>query len=58
MNEINWKDLYNVDFRPLPITKINKLGYLCIVQQDDSCYVTKDGTTWEEHESIKNLEYL
>lgn len=58
MSEFNWENLYIIDFKSLPIVKINEMGYLCIVQKNDSCYVTKDGTIWEEHEPIKNLEYL
>ena len=58
MNEFNWENLYIIDFKSLPVVKINEMGYLCIVQQDDECYVTKDGIIWDKHELIKNLEYL
>ena len=58
MSDINWQYLYNIDFNHLPIIKINEMAYLCIVQQDDEGYVTKDGIIWDKHEPIKNLEYL
>lgn len=58
MSDINWQYLYSIYFNHLPIIKINEMGYLCIVQQDDECYVTKDGIIWDKHEPIKNLEYL
>ena len=58
MSDINWQYLYSIDFKSLPIVKINEMGYLCIVQQDDECYVTKDGIIWDKHELIKNLKYL
>ena len=58
MSDINWQYLYSIDFNHLPIIKMNEMGYLCIVQQDNECYVTKDGIVWEKHEPIKNLEYL
>lgn len=58
MSDINWQYLCSIDFNHLPIIKINEMGYLCIVQQDDECYVTKDGIIWDKHELIKNLEYL
>ena len=35
MSEFNWENLYSIDFNHLPIIKINEMGYLCIVQQDD-----------------------
>ena len=38
MSEFNWENLYIIDFKSLPIVKINEMGYLCIVQQDDECY--------------------
>lgn len=37
----------------LPIVKINKLGYLCIVQKNDLCYVTKDETIWRNINPLK-----